>query len=472
MSASDKVRVLVVDDNRAIHQDFAKILKPVVEDSAGLDAMEQELFGESSIIGDSSSAAIMNIELADAFQGQEALAMVETALQEGRPYALAFVDMRMPPGWDGLETIKRMWKADSRLQIVICSAYSDHDWSDMIKELGTTDRLLILKKPFESVEVLQCATAMTEKWKTERVAERHLQDLEARVEERTRHLVEARSALESEMQRREQAEVELRLAQKLEAVGRLASGIAHEINTPIQYIGDSVHFLKDAFGELSVTLRAQRDAMTDKNAVADLDFLEAEVPKAIDRTLDGVERVAGIVRAMKEFAHSDGGEQAAADINRAIESTLMVANNEYKYVATVTTALGDIPFVVCFASELKQVLLNMVVNAAHALSDAGRDASSGAIRLATSQAGDFVEIAIEDNGCGIPQENLDKIFDPFFTTKEVGRGSGQGLALARSVIDRHAGTIKVSSEPGKGTKFVLRLPIAGKEGHDQKTAVR
>jgi PAS domain S-box-containing protein len=306
-------------------------------------------------------------------------------------------------------------------------------------------------------------------------------DITARMEAE-RKKKELQEQLVNEMRERERIAIELRLAQKLESVGRLAAGLAHEINTPIQYVGDSVYFLQSAFADISRLLNAYRDAMTNQQAMADAalreaalaavnalqceidyDFLSVEVPKAFQRTLEGAERVTGIVRAMKEFAHPDSAEHAPADLNQGLRTTLIVASNEYKYDAVVSMQAGDMPLVKCNLGELNQVFLNLIVNAAHAIRDSGKDAGSGCIDVATRVDGDCAEIAIGDNGCGIAPENLEKIFDPFFTTKEVGRGTGQGLAIARSiVVDKHGGDISVESNVGVGTRFVLRLPIAGR----------
>jgi signal transduction histidine kinase len=187
------------------------------------------------------------------------------------------------------------------------------------------------------------------------------------------------------------------------------------------------------------------------------------VPKAFERTLQGVERVAAIVRAMKEFAHPDANEHSPADLNHAIETTLIVAHNEYKYTATVETKLGPLPEVMCNVGELNQVFLNLIVNAAHAIQESGKDAATGRMTIATVRNRDSVVISIADNGCGIPEENLEKVFDPFFTTKEVGRGTGQGLAIARSIVsEKHGGSIDVHSTVGVGTHFIVRLPIVGR----------
>jgi PAS domain S-box-containing protein len=303
-------------------------------------------------------------------------------------------------------------------------------------------------------------------------------DITARREQERRQR-ELQDQLRSEMEERQKIEIELRLAQKLESVGRLAAGIAHEINTPIQYVGDSVSFLQAVRNDLSRLMAAYREAIRrfsnaespeavlpavrQAEASMDLEFLMQETPKAFERTLDGIERVANIVRAMKEFAHPDGAEQCEADINHAIGTTLIVAHNEYKYHARIESRLAELPLVRCNIGELNQVFLNLIVNAAHAIADSGKAVPEGVITITTSVSGEEVSIAIADNGCGIPAEYREKIFDPFFTTKAVGRGTGQGLAIARSiVVDKHGGCIDVSSTVGTGACFTLRLPKAGR----------
>jgi signal transduction histidine kinase len=196
-----------------------------------------------------------------------------------------------------------------------------------------------------------------------------------------------------------------------------------------------------------------------------LEYLRVEVPKAFTRTFDGVERVTKIVKAMKEFAHPDANEQSPVDLKHALETTLLVASNEYKYVARIITELGDLPQVVCNVGELNQVFLNLIVNAAHAIKDSGKELDTGEITISLFAEGEEAVIGVRDNGCGVPAENLSKLYDPFFTTKEVGRGTGQGLAISHSiVVDKHGGEISVSSELGVGTQFTVRLPIAGRNG--------
>jgi PAS domain S-box-containing protein len=272
---------------------------------------------------------------------------------------------------------------------------------------------------------------------------------------------------------------ELQLAQKLESVGRLAAGIAHEINTPIQYVADSLHFLQSAYDDVnqlldswkcSIDIQPGSDAYPDLRVEFaeltkkyDVHYLRAEIPRAFERIFGGIERVANIVKAMKEFAHPDAEEQRSADLNQAIATTLLIASNEYRYLAKIETQFGELPQVVCNIGELNQVFLNFIVNAAHAIQDAGKDVNTGEIKISTAVDGDAAVIRISDNGCGIPDEHLSKIYDPFFTTKEVGRGTGQGLTITHSIlVDKHGGEIGIRSAVGVGTEFTLRLPIGGR----------
>ncbi|MFQ5768090.1 MAG: ATP-binding protein, partial [Acidobacteriota bacterium] len=273
-------------------------------------------------------------------------------------------------------------------------------------------------------------------------------------------------------------ERQLRQAQKLESMGRLAAGVAHEINTPIQYVGDNTRFLKDALGDLAKLMQTlQRFLSADGHGrtpasfleeirrlagKADLEMLLEEIPKALDESLEGIGRVATIVRSMKEFAHPSH-EKAPFDINHAIQSTITVARNEWKYVADLETDLDSLmPPVPCVPGEFNQVILNMIVNAAHAIGEAAGQNSGrkGKITVRTRHAPPWAEILISDTGSGMSAETRSHIFDPFFTTKEMGKGTGQGLTLAHSVIvEGHGGRIDVETEPGLGTTFTIRLPL-------------
>jgi signal transduction histidine kinase len=304
--------------------------------------------------------------------------------------------------------------------------------------------------------------------------------LDVRVAERTQALSETNGRLKHEIVERQKVELELRLAQKLESLGRLAAGVAHEINTPVQFVSDSVHFVRDAMGDLIPLLGkyrqlesavaegsaapAQAAALAEERERADLAYMLEHLPRALDRSLEGLGRIAVIVQSMKEFAHPDQKEMTTVDLNRAIESTLTIAHGEYKLVADLEMKLGDIPRVYCHAGEINQALLNLIVNSAHAIEDVVRGTDQkGLIRVETAQQGNLVVISISDTGGGIPPAIRDRIFDPFFTTKEVGKGTGQGLAIARSVIqEKHGGSLTFESEQGKGTTFTIRLPIDGK----------
>ncbi len=284
------------------------------------------------------------------------------------------------------------------------------------------------------------------------------------------------AALTAEAAVRDRIDAELRLAQKLEAVGQLAAGIAHELNTPIQYVGDTLQFLESSVAQIrayglvaaAVTDELARQPgceapvarLREAAEEADLEYLFPRLPEAFARATEGVERVGALVRAVKEFAHPDELEVVPSDLNRAVETTLTVAKNEYKYVARVRTELGAVPPVTCHLGQITQVLVNLVVNAAHAIADARR-AEPGEIVVRTVRDGSDVVISVEDDGVGIPPEVQPRIFDPFFTTKEVGRGTGQGLAIAHAVVERHGGALTFSTELGRGTTFLLRLPIGG-----------
>lgn len=273
-------------------------------------------------------------------------------------------------------------------------------------------------------------------------------------------------------------ESELNQAQKLESVGRLAAGVAHEINTPVQFVNDNCYFLRDAVAEVkgllstyqetlaaaaagTLTLEQAREQLHSAEEAADLEFLTENMLSAVERSLEGLERVATIVRSMKEYSHPDCKERSAADLNAAIRNTLTIARNEYKYVADIDTQLGDLPLVQCYVGDFNQAFLNILVNAAHAIGEANAATERrGLITITTQQEGADVLVSVKDTGRGIPEAIQGKIFDPFFTTKEVGKGTGQGLAIARAVIvDKHEGTLTFETEPGIGTTFRIRIPI-------------
>ncbi len=272
--------------------------------------------------------------------------------------------------------------------------------------------------------------------------------------------------LESELSDRKRLELELRHAEKLRAVGQLASGVAHEINTPVQFVGDSLSFLDDAFREIDALIGAIEgvDATRELLGKSDMAYLREEIPAALSRARDGTGRVATIVRALKTLAHPDEIEQQMADLGDAIHNTLVVVANELKFVADVELALAPDVRVRCHVGEIQQVLINLLVNAAHAIADRHRPAGTrGKIRISTVVDGRDVLLSVSDDGGGIPEPIRHRIFEPFFTTKPVGTGTGQGLSLVHSmIVDHHGGHLTFTSEMGVGTTFSITLPIDGR----------
>ena len=780
MNLRQTYRILIIDDDETIHGVYGCMLS---SDSGPSHPVREQVSFESG--SDLESVAVAEtqfpqFEIDYSFQGKEGLAMLEKAALENRPYAMAFVDMRMPPGWDGIETIRHLWNVCSELQVVICTGHADFSWHDIIHQFGHSERLLVLKKPFDMTELRQVAYSLAEKWDLAHESRSHLQRLQKLVNERTAKLQEANNSLQRKINENQQAErrlltqysvsqalaqsntvagtleivfqivcrsldwdwaalwqadtqanllklstqwnvgdadftaftrtsretlfesggglpgrawsgaealwvkdistdndfrrntnaegqelhaavaipitsgnrifgvmelisrevrncdgemlrtlevigravgqflerkhaeenlksqrdyvdqiiretpalvvgisptglttfvnpsvtihtgyasseliggnwwdlffpgeereqvtlffeklsegalkdyemvlttregvkrtiswntlskydergqlaeligfgnditenkraelekaameLQLRHAQKLESIGQLAAGIAHEINTPTQYLGDNIRFLQTSFGDLNNLnvlydrlMTSAREGQLTTGLVDEIDealrmnnfsFLMKEIPRAIEQSLEGVERVSRIVRAMKDFSHPGTGQKTPIDLNKAIETTLTVAGNEWKYVAKLETELApNLPLVPCMPGEFNQVILNVVVNAAHAINDVmeGTKKEMGIINVSTQLDGDFVEIRVRDTGSGIPEKIRSRIFDPFFTTKPVGRGTGQGLAIAHAVIvDQHQGQIHFESEMGVGTTFIIRLPV-------------
>jgi len=291
--------------------------------------------------------------------------------------------------------------------------------------------------------------------------------------------VYASIALYEDITERMALERDLHQAQKLESVGQLAAGIAHEINSPIQYVGDNLSFLRDSFNDIENLLQnyqtvwkeLAKDGVISKEASqkltqaeeeADIEYLQEELPKTFEQSLEGVHRVDKIVRAMKDFSHPGNDEKTPVNINKIIESTTTVCRNEWKYVAEMSLDLDpELPMTPCFAGEISQVLLNIIVNGAHAIADVtdGGSKGLGKIAISTRSTVNGIKIRIGDTGGGIPDAIRERVFDPFFTTKARGQGTGQGLAIAhRVIVENHRGALSFASEMGKGTTFSIELP--------------
>lgn len=464
MSEAANRRIIVIDDNVAIHDDFRKILCCDARCDAELDALEAQLFGAPS-----QPAERFCYQLEFATQGQEGLERIRAAAAAGRPFALAFIDGRMPPGWDGIETASRIWEEFCDLQIVICTAYTDYSWSEVVNRLGNTDKLLILKKPFENVEVRQLAACMTQKWTLSRQAQRRVDQLESMVRERTQALEQQTSGLQRALDQLQQAQAQLLHADKMASIGQLAAGVAHEINNPIGFIASNLSSLGEYVDDLKrvlaafegLTAECRRAGGAAGGTLAevervrgevDLDFIVGDLSNLVSESIEGARRVKQIVADLRDFSHADTPDVTTEDLNALIERTLTVAANEIKYRAEVVREFGSLPAIQCYGGKLGQVVLNLLVNAAQAIPE------HGTITVRTGTAGAEVWLEVEDTGCGIPPENLPRIFEPFFTTKDVGCGTGLGLHVTYAIVQAHGGRIDVQSRVGAGTRFRITLP--------------
>ena len=461
MSELSNRRILLIDDTPSIHEDFRKILTPTLARHVELDVMEAALFG-----AEVKSARVL-FELDSAYGGREGLGKLNQALQDKQPYAMAFVDMRMPEGWDGAQTIEHLWQEDPRLQVVVCTAYSDYSWDELLDRLQAHDRLLILKKPFDNIEVQQMANTLLTKWDMTERACVQMSHLEHLVDQRTTQFKQASEALQREIDERKQLESQLVQSEKLASLGQLAAGVAHEINNPIGFISSNLGTLEGYFKQLQEMLDAYREAeeaigssellerLRDLRDRVELEFLRDDIPLLIKESKEGISRVGQIVKDLKDFSRVDSNQEWQwANLQQGIESTLNIVANELKYKADVVKDYQDLPDIECLPSQINQVIMNLIVNASQAI---GPD--RGTLTLRTGLENETVWIEVADTGAGIPPGSLQKIFDPFFTTKPVGQGTGLGLSLSYGIVKKHRGEISVVSEVGVGSTFRVELPI-------------
>ena len=558
-------RILIIDDNTAIHDDVRKILGAPAQEDSALDGEAAALFGvEAETLAD------VEFEIDSAFQGQEGLAMIERALKEGRPYAMAFVDVRMPPGWDGIETISRIWKTNPELQVVICTAYSDYSWEEMIRKVGKTDNLVILKKPFDNVEVLQLAHTLTRKWTLSNRLQIHLENLDKVVAARTHDLQSANTRLRQEMLERAQTEAELsrseerfakafqaspiplaiksleterfldvneaflamtgyrrleiisrtstelhlcpdpdtpillmlkireersvrsfecllrtrsgeirdcvvsaeafelgtetavllatqdvseqrklekqlRHAQKLEAVGQFAAGVAHDFNNMLTVIQ----------GHASLQLAAEN--------------IEKGLADSLTQVSLAAERAASLTRQLLTFSRKQIVQPQVLDLNGIVHNLHNMLHRLIGEHIDLRCEFSEgLPAIFADESNIEQVVVNLVVNARDAMPHGGRlTVRTEVVEIdqahvsghAHARPGRFICLSLSDTGCGMSPETLNHIFEPFFTTKEVGQGSGLGLATVYGIVTHQEGWIEVASQVNQGTTFRIFLPI-------------
>ena len=560
-------RILIIDDNPSIHEDFRKILGPADAKLAEeLDATEASLFGDHA-----GASSAQNFRIDSAFQGQEGLEKVRAACAEGAPYAVAFVDVRMPPGWDGIETISRIWKEFPDLQIVICTAYSDYSWDEIAKSVGNTDKMLVLKKPFDNVEVLQMAHALSKKWQLTQMGRKQMEELDALVNQRTAELraanarltgeVAERAAAEEALRRSEERfskafhsspvpmaiqrpegkacldanmsflelvgasreavlagsttfwadestptvlrqelaarhavrnlaatirttsdetrevlvaaenlelgnapyhllilqditdrvrlENELRQAQKMEAVGRLAAGVAHDFNNILTVI----------LGNTSTQLRNPR--------------LDKKLTCSLTQVQRAAERATGLTRQLLAYSRKQIIQRRPLALNEVVEQTVaMLRRLIGEHIALDMQLAPDLPPIFADPSNVEQVIMNLALNARDAMPDGGKltlattrveiDKASRA-RNPESQLGPYICLAVKDTGYGMDAATVGRIFEPFFTTKDPGKGTGMGLATVYGVLKQHGGWIEVDTAPGRGTTIRTFFPLSRRD---------
>ncbi len=532
-------RILIVDDNTSIHDDFREILCPDNSDEAAANEMEAILFDEAT-------PDVMRFQLDSAFQGQEALEMVKQAVAENRPYALAFVDVRMPPGWDGVETIARIWEVDPELQIVVCTAYADYSWEEMRARVGQPDNLLVLKKPFDNIEVQQLAHALTQKWLLsfqarlqiaelaqandslvmseerfskafhenplpsgiQRLADQRFVDVNQRLAEVSGYKREEmigrtpaelflwerptlvdqwyESLLRQELVRDQAANIcnrtgamhemlvtlspvalggqphvllqaqdiserallerQLRQAQKMEAIGQLAAGVAHDFNNVLTVVQGHVGLIQQT--------------------------LDADSPhtKSLEQISGASARAATLIRQLLMFSRKQVMQFRHLDLNDVLSNAIkMIERLVGEHVQIDFRPSSQIPAIHADSSMVEQIVMNLAVNARDAMPNGGWVTITTSLETIhrapipmdpEQRDGEYVCLTFSDTGIGMDTQILTRIFEPFFTTKPVGKGTGLGLSTVFGIVRQHQGWLEVESKPNKGTTFRLFFPVS------------
>ncbi len=450
-------RILIIDDNPDIHKDFATILT-AKSDLSQLESLESELFGTQQIQPQWSG---YQFDLDFAIQGREGVDKVKLAMAQQMPYQLAFVDMRMPPGWDGLKTIKHIWQVDPEIQVIICTAYSDYSWEEINQELGVTENLLILKKPFDSSEVAQLASTLTQKWILAKKAKIKQDELERLVARRTKDLKESNQQLKREMEDRRELEAQLVRSQKMEAIGTLAAGVAHDLNNILSGIL--------SYPDLLLMKMKEDDPM-----YRPLSVIRKSGHKA-----------AAIVQDMLTLARRNVAVKEPVDLALMIKDFLDGPECRsmlgYHPNVLVDNQIGSKAFpVLGSAVHLEKLVMNLISNAAESIEDSGTitiglsherltDALPG---YSSVNPGEYVKLIVADQGAGIDQDDLRHIFEPFFTKKKMGRsGTGLGMTVVWDTVNHHEGYIEVNSKLGQGTQISVYLPISDKSLADAETDI-
>jgi len=437
-------RILVIDDNPAIHSDFKKILCPATAGNLTLDAAEADIFGQAP-----KPPGPKAFQMDSALQGQEGFALVEESVATNQPYSVVFMDVRMPPGWDGIETTARIWGIAPDIQIVICTAYSDYSWEEMIARLGISDRLVILKKPFDNVEVIQLTHALTEKWRLGQEARLKMEQMEAMVTVRTLELQTANEQLKNEMAERARTEEALRQAQKMEALGQLAGGIAHDFNNLLTVIRGSVD-----------CLLMEGDQ-------------PAETVEGLQEIEHATERAAKLTSQILMFSRKKRMQTQFLDLNEIlVHLGHMLRRLLAENIALQIEGAASPLMIHADPVMMEMVLLNLATNARDAMPQGGTlTIAAKEVELneelarsnPKSRPGRFACVSVTDTGAGIAPAVVPHLFDPFFTTKEPGKGTGLGLATAYGIVQQHQGWLEVENKPGHGARFSFYIPVSASQ---------
>ncbi|MBN2589080.1 MAG: response regulator [Sedimentisphaerales bacterium] len=425
-------RILVIDDNPNIHKDFLTILTEE-QDNTKLDELHAEVFGETN----NKSVEKISYELDFASQGQEGYEKVKEALSQNRPYELAFVDMRMPPGWDGLKTIESIWEVDKNIQVVICTAYSDYSWGEITQRLGKSENLLILKKPFDCAEVSQLASALTEKWNLAKKASMKLEELEQLVQERAKELIEKNNQLKLEIAEREQMELKLaEMIRKVESANKelkeFASIVSHDLKAPLRGVKTLAQWIMEDCG----------------------DRLDTKATEQMNLLMNRVDRIYSLIDGVLKYSKvgQDSGEHIPLNLDTFIPEVInMVVPPEHIKV----TIENQLPSIICEETHIMQVFQNLISNAIKY-----NDKQQGWIKISCTEEGDFWKFSVADNGPGIAEEHFERIFRMFHALKqnENIHGTGVGLTVVKKVVELYGGRIWIESEVGKGSTFFFTFP--------------
>ncbi|MCP4117055.1 MAG: response regulator [Desulfobacteraceae bacterium] len=457
-------RILVIDDDEGIRETYRDIFTPALESDLLLKG--RILFGSPPEQPESVPPKEYEVSLAE--NGRNGIEKIRTAMAEGRPFAVAFIDMKMPE-LDGARTSQKIGEIDSDIKIVIVTAYSEYSPKDIMSATGMDD-LFYLRKPFNHEEIRQFAKALTHEWNLERKRDA----LEASLKKVNKELENMNKTLKEKVEKQASMIVQ---AEKMASVGILAAGVAHEINNPIAFVDSNLSAAKKYFSKIAGLYRKYSEIefflehsglekatglfneITAYKKENKIEMIMDDLEDLADESIDGINRVKTIVRDLKTFSRIDELEYKYIDINKAIDTTLNMVRNEFKYKADIQKDYGVFPDIKCFPQKISQVFMNLLINAAQAIEEKGIiKISTRLITKGRREKDRFIEITIADTGCGIAKENLHKLFDPFFITKPVGTGTGLGLSIVYEIVKAHEGSIDVMSEPGKDTRFTVLLP--------------